>query len=99
MSADNWGVCPQCHEAYEKKLIELDERVTDAYGKVKPEEYIRLQLELTQLEGQEEQRTLREDYEQGIIEGEYYLRYSAHCKVCGFEFNKEIDEQVYPQKH
>lgn len=96
MSADNFGICPRCHEQYEKDLIALDEKVTESYGKVTPEEYIRLKSELAQLEEKEEPTTLREDYEQGVIEGEYYLRYSGHCSKCGWEYEKKIDEKVYP---
>lgn len=70
MSADNWAVCPRCHEQYEKDLAALEEK--------------------------EEPTTLREDYEQGIMDGEYYLRYSALCSKCGWEYNKKIDEKVYP---
>lgn len=98
MSADNWTICPKCHEEHEKKLIEFDDQVTKAYGKVPPDEYERLRKERAQLETQAEPETLREDYEQGILEGEYYLRYSGHCNVCGFDFQKSIDEQVWPSK-
>jgi len=56
--------------------------------------------------GTEEEREdgsgcLREDYEVGIIDGEFYLRYSAHCnrgpergQGCGFRYEKSIDEAV-----
>lgn len=46
---------------------------------------------------------LREDYEVGIIDGEFYLRYSAVCRRgpgkwegCGFKYEKNIDEKVNP---
>lgn len=102
MSADNWAICPKCHEAFEKKLIEFDETVEKSYGKVPPEEYIRLIAQRAELETKEEPTTLREDYEQGILEGEYFLRYSGYCDVCKFEFTKKIDEKVWPtngEKH
>lgn len=97
MSADNWTVCPRCHEAYEKKLIAFDEMVTRSYGKVPPEEYERLRKERALLETRDDPTSLREDYEQGIMDGEYYLRYSAHCQTCGWEFKKSIDQAVYPK--
>jgi hypothetical protein len=96
MSADNWTICPRCHEQYEKDLEAFERKVNESYGNVPPEEYIRLLSERAQLEEKQEPQTLREDYEQGIIEGEYYLRYSARCSKCGWLFSKRIDEKIYP---
>ncbi len=96
MSADNWTICPRCHEQYEKKMQESNDSVDASYGKVAPEEYIRLLAENDRLQSQEEPPTLREDYEQGIRDGEYFLRYSGQCITCGWHYTKKIDEKVYP---
>lgn len=95
MSADSWEVCPRCHEKYVEECDSFNKKVDDLYGKIPPEEYIRLLAENDRMQSQEEPRTLREDYELGIIEGEYYLRYNGTCTKCGWHYEKSIDEKVY----
>jgi len=38
--------------------------------------------------------TVREDYQQGIIDGEYFVRYSAKCRECDFSFSYEHKQKV-----
>ena len=96
MSADNWAICPRCHEKYVRMLEESGEAVGENYGKILPEEYIRLLAENDRLQSQEEPRTLREDYGQGINEdGWYFLNYSGECYACNWRYTKKISERVY----
>jgi hypothetical protein len=45
-------------------------------------------------------QTLREDYEIGIYEGEFYIRYKGHCQPgeryggCGFKHTFKHDEKI-----
>lgn len=40
---------------------------------------------------------VREDYEQGILHGEYFVDYHAKCKECGFtHIFKHSDDLVRP---
>jgi hypothetical protein len=83
MSADNWGVCPQC----EKNIRETRKSL---YGQVTESEYLRLVDKGKMLES-----TLREDYEIGIDQdGEFYVSYLGHCDMCGFEFSYEYKQQL-----
>jgi len=57
----------------------------------------------TKEEIQDGEGCLREDYEVGIIDGEFYLSYSASCHRdyemgtgCGFKYDKNIDEKLNP---
>ena len=55
----------------------------------------------TDEENEDGEGCLREDYEVGILDGKFILRYSASCRRgpgryegCGFSFEKTIDEPV-----
>lgn len=96
MSADSWAICPQCHEKFLSSIEKCAGRVNSAYGQVSPEEFINLASEALKLRDKEERHTLREVCSQGIVDGEYCLRYLAGCSVCGWEYTKEINEKVYP---
>jgi hypothetical protein len=83
MSADNWGICPNC-----KKAIKPEK---SKYGKVSEDEYLKeIAKPVKELE-----ETLREDYECSIDEnGRFHIFYRAGCQVCGFGKKFEIDEQL-----
>jgi len=84
MSADNWSVCPKCNKENVKKI-------QDSYGKIPPEEYLKL---INETKGPYEKFTLREDYSIHTREdGTFRIVYDCHCKKCGwgFEFNLEQD--------
>lgn len=89
MSADNWAICPRCNKTYEQKKAELHK----AYGTVTAEEYSRL---LKQVEAERgDKYTLREDYELGILKGQFYVNYSVFCEACGFAFNYKDKVEVH----
>lgn len=91
MSASNWRKCPRCSAAAEdtKKL----------YGTVPEDEYLRLRHLAAKKAAAE---TLREDYEIGIVNGEFRVSYGATCMSaaapseagCGFEFSFEHKQAV-----
>ena len=76
MSADNWGICPKCIKAKNK-------RIEEAYGKVSRKEYERMLSEINK--NDIGLRTLREDYEIYTDgDGIFSIRYSCRCSDCGF---------------
>lgn len=93
MSADNWRICPRCKKKAEADYAEEVRRVGEAYGKVPPEEYLRMTRDLQKPPALNE--TLREDYELGTDkDGEFYVSYSASCSVCKFSHRFKHSEQL-----
>lgn len=44
-------------------------------------------------------QTLREDYELGTVpDGEFYVIYRCHCKVCGFKHEFKHSQQLVKKK-
>lgn len=92
MSADNWGVCPKCYPPAPKK------RPTDPaklYGKVDEAAYRKAVRDFDAWEKRnpDPENELREDYEIGIYDGQFYISYGAECAVCGFKhtFEHKVD--------
>ena len=99
MSADRWGVCPQCFKIEEAKEIELRKRVDSEYGKISPAEYLALvasaQEASKKLDERDFEATLREDFEiYTTEEGMFFVFYYAGCDVCGFAHKFEKKEKV-----
>jgi hypothetical protein len=89
MSADNWTKCPHCN----RKTEDAKKKVEETYGKVSAKEYHSRLQELEELQ-KESEDTLREDYEVGIREGEFFVNYSGFCKECNFKFNYNHSEPI-----
>ena len=83
MSADNWRECPQCKRNQAKELESL-------YGKVTESEY---RSRIAELED-DENSSFREDYELGVYEEEFYVRYHGRCERCGFTVEFEHKEDL-----
>ena len=83
MSADNWAYCPKCKVAELKKEASLDETIRQSYGKISSEKYLELLQKRQNPVGLE--CTLREDYNIGIYDGEFYVSYSGSCQKCDFK--------------
>lgn len=94
MSADNWAHCPRCTAAKERERQELVERTRLAYGRVSPEKYLEMFRESQKPIDIGE--TLREDYELGILNGRFYVIYTARCDNCGFTFSFKEDKPIGP---
>lgn len=92
MSADNWTYCPKCQEIARKKTEQLRVRVETDYGKIPPDNYIKL---LDQFNNPPKlKQTLREDYEVGIHDGVFSISYGASCDVCKFKFEYDKTEEI-----
>lgn len=72
-------------------MRDLEERLDADYGKVPKEEYQAIVDELKKPK-EKLQTTLREDYEVGIYQGEFFVDYSGRCDVCGFEYQYEFKD-------
>lgn len=84
MSADNYGICPQCHK----------EETKSVYGKVSEAEYLKRMQESTTLGIGE---TLREDYEiRTGKDGTFKVSYYCQCSKCGFAFQYVHEQVIYP---
>lgn len=93
MSADNWAICPKCQELTDDRQEMLEEKLSKSYGVVPPEEYLRL-FENSRKKVNLEP-TLREDYEIGILNtAEFYVRYEAVCRTCGFSYAYKYDQNI-----
>lgn len=92
MSADNWTLCPRCNAHNQAKKQERVKRTEKAYGKVPPEQWLKLkQLSDAVVRGKD---TLREDYEVGISsDGTFVVNYRGECD-CGFSFTYNHEEKA-----
>ena len=93
MSADNWAECPQCRKISERESRELAQKVADSYGNVSESEYQSL-LKQQITPAEQGHNSLREDYEIGIVEGEFYVIYRGNCADCGFSFEHKYEKDV-----
>ena len=97
MSADNWAICPKCKQTATKAFEKQKLHAGAAYGKVSPDEYLRLLAAIPQQPALKE--SLREDYELGILEdGNFYVRYLGECTECAFAFNYKYDQDLLAPK-
>lgn len=84
MSADNWAICPKCKKESKKKPKII-------YREACEKEYLESLKEAEELAIY----SLREDYDIRIDEaGEFYIQYSAHCEICGFDKQFNLKENL-----
>ena len=88
MSANNWTYCPVCTGEAKAKIEAAEVNLTKIYGKVSAEDYMAAVQEARELRksGVADAETLREDYEIGIVDGEFHVSYRASCGICNFSF-------------
>ena len=90
MSADNWGICPQCVKNFKKSKPK--------YGEVSEAEYLNFVNREEVQEGYPEE-TLREDFSIGTDkQGEFAIYYKCHCDRCGFKFKFNHKEQLITEQ-
>lgn len=92
MSADNWTICPRCQKTALAAKERDREKLAKQYGKIEPVEFVKRSAEVDKPIELEE--TLREDYELGLFEGQFYISYRASCAQCGFELSYAREETV-----
>lgn len=99
MSANNWTQCPVCYEANKAKAEELDRIASEAYGKVSAEKFDELReqarsFRIAIVKDDNFVSSLREDWDLGILNGQFYVSYGASCNTCGFDFSFKHEEKV-----
>lgn len=92
MSADNWTICPRCSEKEEARVKQLRLKAGESYGKVTPDEYLKLLEEANKPVKCED--TLREDYDIGVHKGVFTVSYRCSCEVCGLSYNFDFEKKV-----
>jgi predicted Zn-ribbon and HTH transcriptional regulator len=110
VSADNWGICPRCLARLEEEtrlvVAEAATAIAESYGTVPLNEHDALRANWASkvkdaqdaVETAKTASTLREDYEIGTApDGEFYVIYSCHCQVCGFQFKFKHEQQLEVQ--
>lgn len=96
MGADAYARCPRCWSKNEKARLEIIKMLEEAYAKVTAKEYDRL-LSENPVISTDDTETVREDYEQGILnDGTYYVNFRAQCqnKGCDFKHKFEHSEEL-----
>lgn len=95
MSANNWSVCPKCFNAAREKSYKLQEELLDKYGKIPPNEFIKLSKEAKTPTTDTIEATLREDYEIMVSKfGLFTIGYSGRCDKCGFKYDFNYGKQL-----
>lgn len=94
MIADNWTQCPKCDEKRAADIAKAEKDVESLYGKVSAAEYQAALASVEKKRTAPAQETLREDYEIGIVEGEFSVSYGASCEVCGWGFEYTHSQAV-----
>lgn len=89
MSADNWAKCPKCH----KEEVDHVAAIKKLYGKITLDEFEKRMAEAKAEAVNTSEETLREDYEIGILEGKFYVIYSASCE-CGFAYKFKHEKKI-----
>ncbi len=85
MSADRWSVCPLCEKVREAEMKKVADALVEQYGKLPRDKYLKLQAEAAQ-PAPDLEETVREDWEIGIYDGKFEVRYYASCNKCKFKF-------------
>lgn len=98
MSADNWAVCPKCLKKANDDLEKAREKLNKAYGIVPSIEYLKMFQEtersIESVSSYAMKAELREEYEIGIDENNFYVSYSASCQECGFKYSYQTEEKI-----
>lgn len=94
MGADAWAECPKCAPLWKSKRDLALEMVSKTYGKVSAAEYQVAFAAANSIEHEDTPTTLREDYEQGIYNGEYFVCFRATCQACGWDFVFDHKQKV-----
>jgi hypothetical protein len=95
VSADNWTHCPACLRKHEAKVAKAHSKADAAYAKAPIEEFDRLRELATKLAAAPPEKSMREDYDIGIVEGWFSIDYRASCE-CGFSFNYKHEQEAKP---
>ena len=97
MSADNWTICPNCVLLNEQERERIQRKLGESYGIIPFDQYIALVEKGESIEEITE-TTLREDYEIGIYNGEFSIKYRCHCLECNFSYDYDFEQHLPIEK-
>jgi hypothetical protein len=100
MGADNWAICPKCERERDEMLAAQEKEVNAMYGRAPADEYLKA---LAKLHADQQEvdtddrllRTLREDYEIGVLGDELVIVYNGGCKNCGLRVTFRHTKPVF----
>lgn len=88
MSADRWTICPKCKSKRDITIKALREKAANIYGKVTQEEFLSQMADISNKQSEEQEKTLREDWEIGMDKfGSFMLDYRASCNCCNYKYS------------
>lgn len=80
MSADSWDICPRCERrADDAENARMNGNAIANFG---------------YLVGLRGKQSLREDYEIGIYNNEFYAIYRGECKECGWKHTLDLTQPL-----
>jgi len=95
MSADRWGVCPNCKRIHDDKAAKEAKRLEGMYGKVSIDEFLTRKKTHDALVNAPMPTNLREDWGVGMDEdGNFSFEYYASCRECGWEFSHKHEQKA-----
>lgn len=101
MSANRWAACPQCTKEFEIKRQKEIKRLSESYGKVPEDVYLKNIKELEELEAidpdeNDDMQTMREDGDGCWIDsdGNFRIIFRASCTKCNFTFEYEHEQKL-----
>lgn len=95
MSADNWATCPRCKIKHAEESVRRIASAEEQYGKVEPDEFIKLRQAALDFAVKIPDDTLREDWSIGVYsDSEFSVSYKCSCETCGFEHKFEHKEKL-----
>lgn len=96
MSANNWRICPRCLVGATKKYEIAERKLKASYGQVSLGEFDIMRAQLGDPPpGNNMQLNLAEVWELGVSDtGVLCIYYGCKCRVCGFTYDFNHDEQL-----
>lgn len=94
MSANRWSICPQCKSDRIAAVAKLRADARAMYGKATAEEYAKAIREADEIEIENMEEDLREDWELGLRDGVFRVGYRAECQCCGWLFVFDEERKI-----
>lgn len=94
MSADSWTYCLKCRRDSEALISDGLEKLRAQYGKIPEADYLATANALADDAERLPRSTLKENYQVGIDEDRFLVKYRASCTECGFSFEFDHNEVI-----
>jgi hypothetical protein len=96
MGADKYTECPKCLKKREVEFKKFETKHNESYGKVSRDTYLKNIEKLNEMKRELDTpiKTVREDFEIGIYDGEFEVDYSSSCSKCDFAFTYKFGDNL-----